>query len=301
MKRITAIFSTALILLLLLIAAPSANASSLTAQRSVVKDGYNYWFYNPDDVEVDEPKPVIIFLHGASLCGNDLNKVKRYGTIDAIEKGRKLDAFVIAPQNPGGSWKPEKVMNILDYVSDNYNIDYDRVYVLGMSLGGYGTIDVAATYPDRIAAAIAMCGGASVRDINGLNQVPLWIIHGTADNAVSVSQSDKVVNTLNSLSKGGKAPRLTYNRVPGMNHSQPARMFYLAESYDWLMGHSLKDRNRAIKPTFAIAEKMKSAYSDLRSSGKKRAVAAGKSKVSKSKKGKSTAKAKTRRTGKRRG
>lgn len=301
MKRITAIFSTALILLLLLIAAPSANASSLIAQRGVVKDGYNYWFYNPDDVEVDEPKPVIIFLHGASLCGNDLNKVKRYGTIDAIEKGRKLDAFVIAPQNPGGSWKPEKVMNILDYVSDNYNIDYDRVYVLGMSLGGYGTIDVAATYPDRIAAAIAMCGGASVRDINGLNQVPLWIIHGTADNAVSVSQSDKVVSTLNSLSKGGKAPRLTYNRVPGMNHSQPARMFYLAESYDWLMGHSLKDRNRAIKPTFAIAEKMKSAYSDLRSSGKKRAVAAGKSKVSKSKKGKSTAKAKTRRTGKRRG
>jgi len=301
MKRITVIFSSILLLLLILIAAPSANASSLTAQRGVVKDGYNYWFYNPDDVEVDEPKPVIIFLHGASLCGNDLNKVKRYGTIDAIEKGRNLDAFVIAPQNPGGSWKPEKVMNILDYVSDNYNIDYDRVYVLGMSLGGYGTIDVAATYPDRIAAAIAMCGGASVRDINGLNQVPLWIIHGTADNAVSVSQSDKVVSTLNSLSKGGKAPRLTYNRVPGMNHSQPARMFYLAESYDWLMGHSLKDRNRAIKPTFAIAEKMKSAYSDLRSSGKKRAVAAGKSKVSKGKKGKSTAKAKTRRTGKRRG
>lgn len=300
MKHIKVIFSS-ILLLLLLIAAPAANASSLTAQRSVVKDGYNYWFYNPDDVEVDEPKPVIIFLHGASLCGNDLNKVKRYGTIDAIEKGRNLDAFVIAPQNPGGSWKPEKVMNILDYVSDNYNIDYDRVYVLGMSLGGYGTIDVAATYPDRIAAAIAMCGGASVRDINGLNQVPLWIIHGTADNAVSVSQSDKVVSTLNSLSKGGKAPRLTYNRVPGMNHSQPARMFYLAESYDWLMGHSLKDRNRAIKPTFAIAEKMKSAYSDLRSSGKKRAVAAGKSKVSKGKKGKSTAKAKTRRTGKRRG
>lgn len=251
-----------------------AVASELTAHRGTVTDGYNFWLYNPDDVESAEPKPVFIFLHGASLCGNDLNRVKRYGTIDAIEKGRELDAFVIAPQNPGGAWSPKKVMNVLDWVSDNYNIDYDRVYVLGMSLGGYGTIDVAATYPDRIAAAIAMCGGGSVRDLSGLNQVPLWIIHGTADAAVSISQSDKVVAAMKAAANG-ETPRLVYNRIPGMNHSQPARMFYLSESYEWLLSHTLKDHTRAVKPGFAVTELMANAYRDLRhgTSRKSRSVA----------------------------
>ena len=236
----------------------------LTAHRGEVANGYNYWLSEPEtsvDTEADA-KPVVIFLHGASLCGNDLNRVKRYGTIDAIEKGRTLDAYVIAPQNPGGAWNPHKVMNVLDHVSKNANIDPNRIYVLGMSLGGYGTIDLAATYPDRIAAAIAMCGGGSVKDLSGLSKVPLWIIHGTADRAVNVSQSDRVVNLIRSIND----ERLSYSRIPGMNHGQPARMFYLKESYDWLFSHSLNDRNRTLHETFTVTqERLRSAYRDLRS------------------------------------
>lgn len=242
----------------------AANAK-ITAHRGEVSDGYNYWLSTPDSVSDDkaDAKPVVIFLHGASLCGSDLNKVKRYGTIDAIEKGRTLDAYVIAPQNPGGAWKPAKVMNVLDHVAKTANIDPNRIYVLGMSLGGYGTIDLAATYPDRIAAAIAMCGGGSVKDLSGLSQVPLWIIHGTADRAVSVSQSDRVVNFIKSID----AERLAYDRIPGMNHGQPARMFYLKESYDWLFSHSLLDQDRKIAETFTVSQdRLRSAYKDLRSS-----------------------------------
>lgn len=243
-------------------------AGDLTAHRGTVSDAYNFWLYTPDAPGQDvESKPVVIFLHGASLCGNDLNKVKRYGTIDAIEKGRQIDAYVIAPQNPGGSWKPTKIMNILDWVSDNYNIDYDRVYVLGMSLGGYGTIDLAATYPDRIAAAMAFCGGGTVKDLSGLNEVPLWIVHGTGDRAVSVTQSDKVVSKMRSAAEDGETPRLIYDRIPGMNHSQPARLFYLSESYEWLFAHTLKDHTREVKESFEIdSSTLKGAYRDLRSS-----------------------------------
>lgn len=243
----------------------SASAHKLTAHRGEVSDGYNYWLSEPDNVSSskEDAKPVVIFLHGASLCGNDLNRVKRYGTIDAVEKGRDLDAYVIAPQNPGGAWKPAKVMNILDHVAKTANIDFSRIYVMGMSLGGYGTIDLAATYPDRIAAAIAMCGGGSVKDLSGLCQVPLWIIHGTADRAVSVSHSDRVVN----LIKGIDDERLAYDRVPGMNHGQPARMFYLKESYDWLFSHSLKDEGRRINDTFSVTQdRLRTAYKDLRTS-----------------------------------
>lgn len=239
--------------------------ADLTAHRGEVKDGYNYWLSTPYNTEdnTDRPRPVVIFLHGASLCGNNLEKVKRYGTIDAIEKGRNLDAYVIAPQNPGGAWNPQKIMNVLDHVAANHNIDSDRVYVLGMSLGGYGTIDLAATYPDRIAAAIAMCGGSTVKDLSGLTQIPLWIIHGTADRAVSVSQSDRVANAIRSADKD--APRLSYYRIPGMNHGQPARMFYLKESYDWLFSHSLKDSERRMAKPFDVStERLRSAYKDLR-------------------------------------
>lgn len=247
------------------------DAQKLTPHRGTVKGAYNFWLYTPDanvDAEV-EPKPVVIFLHGASLCGRDLNKVRRYGTIDAIEKGREIDAYVIAPQNPGGSWVPEKIMKIFDWVSNEHNIDYDRVYVIGMSLGGYGTIDFAATYPDVVSAAIAMCGGGSVKDLSGLNSVPLWIIHGTADRAVSISQSDRVVEAMRE--SDANTSRLIYNRVPGMNHGRPARLFYAPESYEWLFRHSLKDAGRSVSEPFSLSNDVFSkAYTGLKFTGAKK-------------------------------
>lgn len=202
-------------------------------------------------VDTRNGKPVVIFLHGASLCGNDLNRVRRYGTITAIEGGRDMDAYVIAPQNPGGAWSPKKIMAIVDWLMKRGDVDPNRIYALGMSLGGYGTIDLAATYPDRIAAAIAMCGGASVRNLEGLTELPLWIIHGTADAAVPVSQSDKVVSAIKSSDP--LASRLIYNRVPGMNHGQPARIFYKPETYEWLFSHNLNDPGRPISPGFDVS------------------------------------------------
>lgn len=116
-----------------------------------------------------------------------------------------------------------------------------------------------------------MCGGGSVKDLSGLSQVPLWIIHGTADRAVSVSQSDRVVNII----KGIDDDRLSYDRIPGMNHGQPARMFYLKESYEWLFSHSLLDEERSIRDTFSVTqERLRSAYKDLRSSRRSSVAAA---------------------------
>lgn len=202
--------------------------------------------------------------------------------LDAVEKGRELDAYVIAPQNPGGSWNPRKVMNVLKWVEDYYNVDYDRIYVLGMSLGGYGAIDFAATYPDDVAAAMAFCGGGSVKDLSGLNNVPLWIVHGTADRAVSVSQSDKVVDAMRMADNS--TPRLVYDRIPGMNHSQPARLFYLEETYEWLLSHSLKDYGRPVANSFKITDNlMRSAYSTLPSRSRSKATSAAPAKKSRNK------------------
>lgn len=263
--------------------------AKLEAVKGKVEGGYNYWFYTPPEESSDSVggKPLIIFLHGASLCGSNLDQVRRYGTISAIEKGREIDAFVIAPQNPGGSWKPEKIMKIVDYVSKHHDIDPNRLYVLGMSLGGYGTIDFTSVYHDRVAAAIAMCGGASRSNLEGLADVPLWIIHGTADRAVSVSQSDKVVEAVEKASDHRDGiDRLIYDRIPGMNHSQPARIFYNPDVYDWLLSHSLDTPGRPINPTPEISSAfLKGSYSGLNhSKGYKSPKKSSSSKKSKTKK-----------------
>lgn len=243
-----------------------AAAPDIKAVKGKVKDGYNFWFYTPDSVTDSVPKPLVIFLHGASLCGTNLDKVKRYGTIDALTKGRTLDAYVIAPQNPGGAWNPRRIMNIVDYVRNDNNIDTTRIYALGMSLGGYGTIDLAAAYPEKIAAAIGMCGGASARDLTGLTQLPLWIIHGTGDRAVSVTQSDRVVQAVNAArADSDTIIRLTYDRIKGMNHSRPARLFYIDRIYDWLLSHRLTDEGRRANPTFPLDDQLfNSAYQGLK-------------------------------------
>lgn len=79
---------------------------------------------------------------------------------------------------------------------NNYSMDSTRVYVIGMSLGGYGTLDFTGTYPNKVAAAMALCGGCTLKDKTGLGKVPLWIIHGTADRAVSIKESKVVVDEL---------------------------------------------------------------------------------------------------------
>lgn len=240
--------------------AVAAQAHELKAHRNEVAGGYNFWFYEPDSTQASV-KPLIIFLHGASLCGNNLDRVRHYGTIDAIERGRHIDAYVMAPQNPGGSWSPSKIMKIVEWAQEKYDVDTTRLYVLGMSLGGYGTLDFAAAYPDKVAAAMAFCGGATAKDLSGLGELPLWIVHGTADRAVGVGESDRVVQAVRASESHGS--RLLYNREQGMNHSQPARFFYLQETYDWLMSHSIDQPGRPVTEAFDITGQSSKAYANL--------------------------------------
>lgn len=230
--------------------------------KDSIPGGYNFWVYTPVDYFYSqEQTPVIIFLHGASLCGRNLDRVRRYGPLDAIVKGRSVDALTLVPQNPGGAWNPKKIMDMLDWVKLHYACDTTRVYVLGMSLGGYGTMDVCGTYPDRIAAGMAICGGTSLGDVSGLGELPFWIIHGTADRAVPIRQSKAVVDKLQSA---GKDSRLKYDWLQGVNHGAPARIFYLTKTYEWLFSHCLLDKGRTVNKEYDITvSDLKNAYQDV--------------------------------------
>lgn len=249
------------ILILCLCFMPMLASAQLYACRDSIQDGYNFWLYVPEDYnDTVMDKPVVLFLHGKSLCGRNLSNVLRYGSIDALKRGRKIDAFVVAPQTQT-TWKPDKVHEVYEWVRERYNVDTCRLYVLGMSLGGYGTINFTATYPDEVAAAMALCGGSSIDSLCGLNDVPLWIIHGTADRDVPIFYSQRVVNT---MIQCGDTSRLIFTKLPREGHSHLARAFYLQSTYDWLFEHNLKDSLRPVNKDYAISSAiMSKAYNDF--------------------------------------
>lgn len=197
-----------------------------------VENTYRFLLHKPENKD-NQIKPVILFLHGRSLSGNNLNRVKQYGIIDdIIHRGRTVDAYVIAPQVPSGqSWAPDKLKVLLDYVHANYPTDKCRVYVVGMSLGGYGTMDFVGTYPEEVTAAMALCGGGNVKMAESLAKVPLWIMHGKNDSAVPHSESEKVFNAIQNCCE----TNLTrFSSFPSYGHGEFARVFYAKQMYDWL-------------------------------------------------------------------
>lgn len=232
------------------------------AKYNVVPNNYNFWVYTPGEyVKGGHPQPLIIFLHGASLCGNDLKKVRRYGVLDAIDRDKVIPALVLAPQNSGGAWNPRKINQLLEWMKANYAVDTTHVYVLGMSLGGYGTLDFVGTYPEKVAAAMALCGGCSLKNLDGLGKLPLWIMHGTADRAVSISESKRIVTY---LQKTDKDHLLRYKWIQGASHGLPARLFYLQKTYDWLFAHSTADKPRIVDTGFDIdQDDIKETYQEL--------------------------------------
>ena len=249
-------------------------AQHLTPHRGDVKDSYNFWFYEPSTgdtlstAHLTSSKPLVVFLHGKSLSGKNLNRVKRYGPINALEMGMKIDAYVLAPQTSNG-WTPQRVIRLVDWAVEHYDVDTNRIYLIGMSMGGFGTLDVAGTYPDRFAAAMALCGGSTLREFCGLNRMPLWILHGTADRAVGISASQRVVDGMEACDT---AERLIWTPLQGANHGRLARIFYLPKTYEWLFSHSLADRDRAVNHDYDITvEELadKNIYRAARSGGNK--------------------------------
>ena len=249
------------LIIILLCLIPLFSKAQLVACRNVIPDNYEFWLYLPKDYATAiEKKPVILFLHGRSLSGDDLSLVRHYGCINALLRGREIDAIVIAPQSKT-AWKPEKLMELYNWVTTNYRSDTNRFYVLGMSMGGFGTLDFVAAYPDKVAAAMSMCGGSTAKSLCGLNDVPLWIIHGTADQDVPVWRSERVVD---SMCVCGDTSRLIFNKLKSVNHTSLVRVFYLQQTYDWLFSHTLTDSLRLANKDYTISrELLYAAYDDL--------------------------------------
>ena len=137
--------------------AAGQQTSQLNANVNVRID---YLLYLPSDYEKNESWPLLLFLHGSGERGDDLEKVKKHGPPKLIEAGKQFPFVVVSPQCPKDRrWEPIELVALLDDLITRYKIDQDRIYVTGLSMGGFGTWRLAAYAPEKIAAIAPVCGG----------------------------------------------------------------------------------------------------------------------------------------------
>lgn len=172
--------------------------------------------YGCDDAE--KKLPIIIQLHGAGERGNgkeDLNLVDVHGFAKHL-KTNDYECLFVMPQCPADTFWAARIESIIKFVEqlkDEFNVDSDRVYLTGLSMGGYGTWFTAMARPDLFAAIAPVCGGGMAWNA-GVLTMPVWAFHGAEDTVVSVTQTDEMIARLKQSNKD-----VTYTRIEGVGHN----------------------------------------------------------------------------------
>jgi predicted peptidase len=200
----------------------------------VIKVNYRYLQSLPEGYEADTSKkwPLVIFLHGSGERGDDLELIKKHGPPKLIAAEQKFPAVIASLQCESGDlWNPHGVKAVTDYLFKTLRIDPARVYLTGISMGGFGTWETAFEYPDTYAAIAPICGGAGVRWVTAerIKHLPAWIFHGDKDGAVPVENSHKIHDALKKI---GAPVKLTI--YPGVGHDSWTATYDNPEFWKWL-------------------------------------------------------------------
>ena len=189
------------------------------------------------DAAPDRDWPLLLFLHGAGERGDSLDAVSVHGPIKERRAGRDLPFVIVAPQVPTGErWTVGRVAAALDGALRQYRIDESRVYLTGLSMGGFGTWEAIMRMPERFAAAIPVCGGGLPLGLDAARDVPVWAFHGAMDPVVPIEASVAMVRGLR-----GAGGDVRFTVYPDAGHDSWTETYANPEVYDWLLGHRLGD------------------------------------------------------------
>jgi predicted peptidase len=196
-----------------------------------VKITMKYLLYLPKDYEQKQSLPLLLFLHGSGEKGDNLELVKKNGPPKLIEAGKEFPFIVVSPQCPKDkSWDTYELTALLDDIVEKYKVDQDRIYLTGLSMGGFGTWSLAIYTPNRFAALVPICGGGDPNRIRRLANVPIWVFHGAKDPTVPLEMSEKMVEA---LKKRGGNPKFTV--YPEAKHDSWTEAYATPELYEWLL------------------------------------------------------------------
>jgi predicted peptidase len=195
--------------------------------------------------------PLVIFLHGAGERGNDNERQLIWGAGAFIkeENLKKYPCYVIAPQCPEEKrwvdvdWDkmkhvmPEEpsenmalVMELINKVIDQYPINERRIYITGLSMGGFGTWDLISRWPDKFAAAVPICGGGDEAQAAKLVNLPIWVFHGSDDTTVSPDRSRHMVKAV----KDAGSTKIKFTEYPGVGHGSWKPAYADPELMKWM-------------------------------------------------------------------
>ncbi len=221
-----------------------------------------YLLYLPDEYSTDTSQkwPLVIFLHGSGESGDDLAKVKVHGPPKLVDQGKKFPFILVSPQAPPRTgWKVEILKSMLDNLKKKYRVDPDRVYLTGLSMGGYGTWNFASKYPDEFAAIAPICGGGNPAEVWKLRHMPVWCFHGAKDNVVPPAASEKMVDELKKYN-----PAVRFTLYPEANHNSWDTTYNNESLYAWLLEQK-RFRFKPVQVAEAQLKEYPGAYLDIQS------------------------------------
>ena len=226
------------------------------ATEPLVRKGFNYRFHAPARPEPGKAYPLVLLLHGAGERGTDNRAQLKWGADELVRwfQAKGEEFYFVAGQVPNGKlwvevdWSAtghamppapsESMAGLIDLVEDLFKtaaIDRSRVYVTGISMGGYGTWDLLCRKPEWFAAGMPICGGGDPAHAERIRDVPIWAFHGDADTAVPVCRSRKMTAALWEI--GGK---VRYREYYGYGHNVWSATYGDKAVLDWFFGNRRK-------------------------------------------------------------
>jgi predicted peptidase len=206
-----------------------------------------YGLYVPPEYNRTRRKfPLILFLHGAGERGDDVELVKKHGPIKVALEREEFPFVVVAPQCPAPeagegrlsvTWTQAEadVLKVLDEVMRDYRVDPTRVYLTGLSLGGFGSFHLAAKYPARWAAVAPICGGGDPAQADAYRSTPFWVFHGLKDTVVPPSRSREMVESMRAMGN----PSVKFTTYPEAGHDSWTQTYASDELYIWFLAQRL--------------------------------------------------------------
>jgi predicted peptidase len=226
---------------------------NLSARNFVKTTQADYLLFLPQKYDAKSSRrwPLILFLHGAGERGTNVWNVMVHGPAEYIENHPDFPFILVMPQcSSGHKWSDETLLGILDCVTAECAVDTNRIYLTGLSMGGYGTWSLATTCPERFAAVAPVSGGEGIIGVllsimdeqraPALRKLPFWIFHGGKDNIVPLAESQRMLAALKK--NGVKEVELTI--YPEATHDCWAATYNNPRLYEWFLAHELSRANK---------------------------------------------------------
>jgi len=196
-----------------------------------IKVKFEYLLFLPKGYgDPNQRWPLMLFLHGAGDAGTNMARVKILGPPKIVESKPDFPFILVSPQSPVRSWNLDALNGLLDDVIRRYDVDKDRVYLTGASMGGSATWAFAIAHPEKFAAIVPVCGSGNPAEADKLIHLPIWVFQGAKDPVVHLERAQAMVDAVKAA--GGNVKFTVY---PDAGHDAWTQAYNDPELYAWLL------------------------------------------------------------------